>query len=301
MRLFSLISTALCVGESGAWTGSARLRSPQSPQCVEAAEQKLPVLLERLRHSRRVRTPLASLGDVEAFCNEQFEDGLLAMAMHCTELGRTAKRKNSWNRGSWTPASVRVEAIEAEQISLCVGVKGRSGAQDEVVSAVLPLGGRCETADELRAALFSLAAEAGVGHVTAARLLSLPGSTDDWSLPDDLWLNETPNRRSVRQMFYDDLAGALQAAVGDVSCPRRMRVTITPPELNMEMDSYRVGTLLELVRHVALQLSESGFARLDGPGRVHGHAARALRRAQAPRHDGLAGWRGGGARGLPRL
>ena len=93
----------------------------------------------------------------------------------------------------------------------------------------------------------------------AARLLNLPGSTDNWcggsvyqaggggrgaelmcalllltscmlgmtaahdspastprrSLPDDLWLNDTPNSRSIRQMFYNDLAYALQAHAED--------------------------------------------------------------------------------------
>ena len=41
---------------------------------------------------------------------------------------------------------------------------------------------------------------------------------------------------------------AMQAAVADPGCPRAMKVTVTPPELNMEMDSYRVGSLLELIR-----------------------------------------------------
>ena len=94
---------------------------------------------------------------------------------------------------------------------------------------------------------------------TSAILLQLPRATDDWSLPDDLWLNTTPYRRSVRSMFYQDVAEAMQAAVADPSCPRRMRVWVTPPELNMEMDSYRVGTLLELVRECALGFAELGL------------------------------------------
>ncbi len=74
--------------------------------------------------------------------------------------------------------------------------------------------------------------------------MRLPGATDDWSLPDDLWLNSCPYRRSIRDMFYTDVVECLQRSVADPDCPRLMRVVVTPPELNMEMDSYRVGPLL---------------------------------------------------------
>ena len=78
--------------------------------------------------------------------------------------------------------------------------------------------------------------------------MRLPGATDDWSLPDDLWLNSCPYRRSIRDMFYTDVVECLQRSVADPDCPRLMRVVVTPPELNMEMDSYRVGTLLVRAR-----------------------------------------------------
>ena len=61
-----------------------------------------------------------------------------------------------------------------------------------------------------------------------AVLLRLPGASDDWSLPDDLRLNATPYQRSVRQMFYDDVAAAMRAAVADPTCPRRMQVRTRP-------------------------------------------------------------------------
>jgi len=94
---------------------------------------------------------------------------------------------------------------------------------------------------------------------SSAALLRLPGATDDWSLPRDLWLNTTPYPREVREMVYSDVAAAVQAAVADPACPRRMRLLVAPPELNMEMDSYRVGSMLELVRKVSLDLAASGL------------------------------------------
>ena len=60
-------------------------------------------------------------------------------------------------------------------------------------------------------------------------------------------------------MFYTDVSQAVQRAVADPTCPRRMKLLVAPPELNMEMDSYRVGSLLELVREIALGLAEQGL------------------------------------------
>ena len=50
----------------------------------------------------------------------------------------------------------------------------------------------------------------------------VPGASDDWSLPEDLWLNTTPYPRGVRNMFYEDVSCAMQAAVADPLCSRRM-------------------------------------------------------------------------------
>ena len=105
------------------------------------------------------------------------------------------------------------------------------------------------TVDELRAALLSLHESSDDSSPAAGGvLMRLPGATDDWSLPDDLWLNSCPYRRSIRDMFYTDVVECLQRSVADPDCPRLMRVVVTPPELNMEMDSYRVGTLLVRAR-----------------------------------------------------
>jgi adenylate kinase len=59
-------------------------------------------------------------------------------------------------------------------------------------------------------------------------------------------------------LVYEDVVAATLSAIGDPAVSRRMRITVTPPELNMEMDSYRVGTLLELVREMALGLYREG-------------------------------------------
>ena len=73
---------------------------------------------------------------------------------------------------------------------------------------------------------------------SSAALLRLPGATDDWSLPRDLWLNTTPYPREVREMVYSDVAAAVQAAVADPACPRRMRLISPYLPISPHISSY---------------------------------------------------------------
>ncbi|KAJ4846796.1 hypothetical protein Tsubulata_014111 [Turnera subulata] len=69
-------------------------------------------------------------------------------------------------------------------------------------------------------------------------------------------LNNIPHSREIRNYFYDDV---LQATVNAVNDGRiRLKVEINIPELNPEMDVYRIGTLMELVRFIALSFAEDG-------------------------------------------
>ncbi|KAL1325564.1 hypothetical protein HN51_035620 [Arachis hypogaea] len=69
-------------------------------------------------------------------------------------------------------------------------------------------------------------------------------------------LNNIPHSREIRQYFYDDVIKATQRAVNDGKT--RLKVDINIPELNPEMDVYRIGTLMELVRGLALSFADDG-------------------------------------------
>lgn len=70
------------------------------------------------------------------------------------------------------------------------------------------------------------------------------------------FLNATPHAREVRSYFYkmacEGMMGGVRAGLS------RMLVRITIPELNPEMDVYRIGTQLEMVREMANVLAEDG-------------------------------------------
>lgn len=69
-------------------------------------------------------------------------------------------------------------------------------------------------------------------------------------------MNSTPHPREMRRFFYKDAADAAVAALA--AGRKRMQMRCTVPELNPEMDVYRVGTLLEWVREVATRVAEDG-------------------------------------------
>ncbi|KAF2310497.1 hypothetical protein GH714_013003 [Hevea brasiliensis] len=69
-------------------------------------------------------------------------------------------------------------------------------------------------------------------------------------------LNNIPHSREIRNYFYDDVLQGTQRAVNDGRI--RLKVEIAIPELNPEMDVYRIGTLMELVRVLALSFADDG-------------------------------------------
>ncbi|KAK4257499.1 hypothetical protein QN277_007077 [Acacia crassicarpa] len=82
------------------------------------------------------------------------------------------------------------------------------------------------------------------------------------SLSQDKWrgiptrLNNIPHSREIRKYFYDDVLQATERAIRDGK--NRLKVDINIPELNPEMDVYRIGTLMELVRALALSFADDG-------------------------------------------
>ena len=70
---------------------------------------------------------------------------------------------------------------------------------------------------------------------------------------------QVPCREEIRDWFYRDACDAVQVALENADvCKRangRFRIECAPPELNPEMDTFRVGTMLELVREVSLRIA----------------------------------------------
>ncbi|PHT73714.1 Adenylate kinase 5, chloroplastic [Capsicum annuum] len=94
--------------------------------------------------------------------------------------------------------------------------------------------------------------EAAVISSTRADITSL---NKDWrGIPTRL--NNIPHSREIREYFYTDVLQATQRAVNDGKT--RLKIEISIPELNPSMDVYRIGTLMELIRVLALSFADDG-------------------------------------------
>ncbi|XP_066379650.1 probable adenylate kinase 5, chloroplastic isoform X1 [Miscanthus floridulus] len=69
-------------------------------------------------------------------------------------------------------------------------------------------------------------------------------------------LNNIPHSREIREYFYNDVLQATKLAIEDKKT--RLQIDINIPELNPEMDVYRIGTLMELVRELSLSFADDG-------------------------------------------
>lgn len=70
------------------------------------------------------------------------------------------------------------------------------------------------------------------------------------------FLNNTPHLRETRQFFYKDITDSIVRAVD--AGEKRMRVKSEFPEMNTEMDVYRIGTALEMIRVIVTELVQDG-------------------------------------------
>lgn len=95
--------------------------------------------------------------------------------------------------------------------------------------------------------------------VVSSLVKSAPGGAGgakvgEWRCPT--LLNNVPHGAEVRQYFHADCAASVVAALDDGKT--RVRTFQQYPETNVEMDTYRIGTLLEFIRHLANCLTADG-------------------------------------------
>jgi adenylate kinase len=82
------------------------------------------------------------------------------------------------------------------------------------------------------------------------------------NLRENMYLNQVPHNRYVRDYFYEQAALAVHDAVvlcSEGKCSNRMLITSQFPEMNPSMDSYRIGTILEMVRTIGIKLAEENL------------------------------------------
>jgi adenylate kinase len=203
------------------------------------------------------------------YLNKHHTDLLRTFAEAYSEIGATAAQRNVFSGGSYKITDAAVTNIHDNELNLEVTIKDRGQPQPIVQQIAISLDAEPIKAKTLQ--YKTLPTVPTMPHPVDQivrqlnRLIQLGiqlGGTGVGALKEDLYLNQVPHNRYVRKYFYALAASATLDAVTLCSQHRispRMKMVHSFPELNPSMDSYRIGTLLELVRVMATTLAEQNL------------------------------------------
>jgi adenylate kinase len=221
------------------------------------------------------------------YLNKHHSDMLTTFADAYTVLGEEAAKRNKFSGGSFKILDAKIVGLDNEKVELEVTVQDRNKKEPSIEKTSVPLDAdpipskqrnfatlppvvelasevERHPVDSLVRRLNRLAWMADYPEVTG-KLIQLGiqiGGKGVGKLKEDLYLNQVPHNRYMRRYFYDMAAQAALDAVilcsqGKIS--NRMKMVSMFPEMNPSMDSYRIGTLLELVRTIAIRLAEENL------------------------------------------
>ena len=223
------------------------------------------------------------------YLNKHHGDLLTSFAIAFSELGAEMAKRNRYSGGSYKILDATLIEVSPDTISLDVTVKEREKKEPSVERVEcsldatvvkgapggfkdLPLippaqeGASASPIDQFIRRMNRLCVmvkqPSVTGKLTQLGLQIQPDGSRVGLVKENLFLNQVPHNRFVRQYFYDMAASAALEAVtacseGKIS--NRMKLQTMFPEMNPGMDSYRIGTLLELTRQVAIHLAEQNL------------------------------------------
>jgi len=292
-----IATSALFLPLSGAFIPSSGLPALSSAggMAVPQHEVLLPSYRRR-RHRPLLLSAAASASGFDekqkdftiGYLNKHHGDLLTSFAIAFTELGAEMTKRNRFSGGSYKILDATLVDVSKDEITLDVTVKERVKKEpsvervdcslDATVVKGAPGGfkdlplvppareGAASPIDQFVRRINRLCVMVKQPSVTG-KLIQLglqiqPDGNRVGEVKENLFLNQVPHNRFVRQYFYDMAADAALEAV--IACSEgkisnRMKLQMMFPEMNPGMDSYRIGTLLELSRQVAIHLVEQNL------------------------------------------
>jgi len=216
------------------------------------------------------------------YLNKHHEDLLISVSDAFSSIGSQKAKENSWRGGSFSIESAKILHIDSAKMKLEVQTSKLEKREVQEVVVELdaqPVKERSRVfqplpqvapdtnrrpIDEIARKLCRLAWVTKYPKASG-KMIQLAKQLDGAGigiLPENMYLNQVPHNRYVRQFFYDGAEEAVLEAV--VLCSQkkitnRMKLVSQFPEMNPSMDSYRIGTILEMVRAIAIRLAEENL------------------------------------------
>lgn len=163
-------------------------------------------------------------------------------------------RKEIENANFWTGGSFLVEDTICNGIienGFNIDAKCRIRGKEEVKQVFVPFHAKVRNEKELKDVVIEMLHMIDRSNETAS-LVTLPFG-DDYNLPLDFRWNEVPHATWVRNYVYEQATCAVLKALSSSNNKFQMKVNF--PEVNPAFDTYRIGTILEMIRHIVLVLT----------------------------------------------
>jgi hypothetical protein len=225
---------------------------------VNVASLKPVIVSRSTRSSRPLR--LSERDSVEtsiAFLNQPAQQPLLKILTRGDPtLEQEMDKANFWTASNFVIKSVNCLGVVEAGLKLSLDCEIRDKPEKRTVTAPFPF----PVLDDvmLKRALVQMAINAKRLEDTG-RIVSLEFG-EQCVLPLDFRFNDVPHAAWVRAYIYDMAANAFAQAINDPSIPNksRLQMHVNVPEVNPAFDTYRIGTMLEMVRRMALTAAYQG-------------------------------------------
>ena len=174
------------------------------------------------------------------------------------KLKKDMDKSNFWTGGSFKIESTKVIGIKKEAFVIDCICNIRDKLETRRVE--IPFEDTIDSENSLKQYLLNIAYDFSAMNYTSS-ILNLDFG-NKYGLPKDFLFNNVPHPAWVRNYIYDAAAQSLCQAVIDDTIPpsikSRMTMYVNFPECNPAFDTYRLGTILEMVRSMALVLVQEG-------------------------------------------
>lgn len=193
--------------------------------------------------------------------NKEFDpivdDFTRTLALADPALIDEARKANFWTGGSFKVQNVQVETVYETHMDLKVIVNIRGKLQTRK-NIKVPFSSPIRDETDLKRVLIEMAYNEKKIRQTA-NLAQLKFG-EDFSMPSNLRWNDVPHEKWVRSYMYTAASNAFSKAITDPTIPNKskLQIKVNFPEVNPAFDTYRLGTMLEMVRDIALSQAYEG-------------------------------------------
>ena len=217
------------------------------------------------------------------YINQHHSDLLTEFTLAFTELGPLTRRKNAFSGGSFSVKDARMIDVSRDSFVVEVDIHERNKPVTKQNMSILF---NADLAADTPSRSYRLQPKINIHsenivddsirrlirlcHIVkypevTGKLVQLGiqiGGEGKARIEENLYLNNVPHPRAVRNYFYEmackaTLNAVIQCSKGELT--NRMQLCCLFPELNPNMDAYRIGTLLEMTRSLAITLAEQNL------------------------------------------